>query len=209
MIPDLYRGDSDPKGTRYLRHTLHHYQLQTNLIKGGEGRKITESPIVDLVDRHVSKGWNTTHFLSFSSNLNVALRFGIGCEPDEMEQRKNSYSEDYFGNDSVWDFAILKIETVQMTLSEICKGAYSGIYQPTLLMFQHLNYCRVMLIDVGQYLSQFDGYEKSKANAKRDSEWLILPANPLGVLNEFSASLDGGNFLTYQTFKNDVCPRYE
>lgn len=201
MIPELFRGDSDPKGTRYLRHNVHHFQLQTNLVRGGEGRKITESPIIELIDWHISNGWNTTHFLSFSSDPNIALKFGIGCESDELDHRKNSYSEDYSGKVGEWAFAILKIETSKIILSEICQGAYSGIYQPTLTMFQHLNHCRILLLDLSLYLSKFNGYDESKANARRDKEWLILPANPFGNITEFSAILDGGNFLTYQTFK--------
>ena len=53
----LFRGDSDYSGQRFLKHTLHHGQLQTNLINGGNGRKIHETPIVDLVNKHVEIGF--------------------------------------------------------------------------------------------------------------------------------------------------------
>ncbi|MEX0813016.1 MAG: hypothetical protein WD048_12425 [Chitinophagales bacterium] len=202
MIPDyLYRGDSDPKGKRGLKYNLHHYQIQSNLITGGDGRMI-EKPIIDLIDKHVSKDWVTTHFLSFSTDLNTAFRFGIHCEPNGLEGKLDTFSEIYSnGPEQHWLFAILKIEIPKLNLEPLDKGVYAGKYNPTLLKFRNLDFCKVLLIDVQTYLSQFEGFEESKAKAKRDDEWLVLPANPLEGTNELSGILDGGNFLTYRTFK--------
>lgn len=201
-IPDfLYRGDSDFKNKRLLKNTLHHYQLQTNLINGGDGREINEKPILELIDKHVDAGWEHTHFLSFSENEKTAIRFGINCEFEEVDNRFAEYDE-YFDYEAKWDFAIVVIDTNKISITEVGQGIYEGYYKPTLKEFMNHKHYRIFLLNVVECLDGYSGHDKSKYNAKRDEEWLILPATPkpLNFGIENSAILDGGIISKIQTY---------
>src|SRR5882757_9258984 len=84
LPPFLYRGDGDPDGIRLLKAKIAHLQFHTNLINSGAGRMIFEKPVEELISKHVSTVWNTTHFLSFTTEKLTAIRFGINrlSEPE-------------------------------------------------------------------------------------------------------------------------------
>jgi hypothetical protein len=77
MIPDqLYRGDGDCQGIRFLHQTISFSQLQTNLINSGDKRLVFTEELLNLVKRHIETGWSRTHFLSFTEDINVAFHYG-------------------------------------------------------------------------------------------------------------------------------------
>jgi hypothetical protein len=191
MIPEyLYRGDSDPLNRRLLRATINHYQVQTNLINGGVGRVISETPLLDLINQHVNYKWEKTHFLSFSSNEQIAFKYGLNKESTEFTNLDDYCSEHYSEEDD-WNFAIVTLSTSKMNPKRLGKGVFECFYTPSLVKFQNAD-CKLILIDVLEAL--FDT-ASSIENAKRDSEWLVLPANIFydkGQV-EYSAILDIGH----------------
>jgi len=197
----LYRGDSDLRNKRLLKSTLHHYQLQTNLINGGEGREITEKPLIDLIDKHVNIGWEHTHFLSFSECEKTAIRFGINCETEDVESK----FEEYYQSEQKWDFALITIDTDRISFTPIEIGVYVGFFNPSLSEFSNNTKYKIFLINVVEYLTIHSGYEISKFNSTRDEEWLILPAT-MKQLNygvEYSAILDGSIIYEVKKFKKN------
>lgn len=199
QIPDrLYRGDDDQAGIRKLRSTIQHNQYQTNLINGGHGRTIFETPITKLINAHVGVGWDKTHFLSFSEDILIASRYGsrnLLLSQTELETDYNEYLED----DERWTFALLTFQTDNIDWTMLDQGVYEGFYNPTLRLFRETNArYRVILLDVKTILTgwkDFDAsYHKAFSNAVRDKEWLLLPATLIslnGGFHEYSAILDG------------------
>jgi hypothetical protein len=192
---NLYRGDADRSGIRMLKETIHFGQLQTNLINGGEGRIIVEKHLQELIHQHVGIGWYKTHFLSFSSSITTALGYGASVPGDKTLNNEFEYDE-YYDNDSAYDFILLTLNTDKVEWGEIGSGIYEGLYNPSLLKFSLLQKpYRVILIDVEEVLriSANNDYKDSIANAVRDKEWLLLPATTV-LLNsdkqEYSAILD-------------------
>lgn len=189
----LYRGDRDKYSTRNLKTTAPHGYLMTNLNKGGEGRIIDEQPLIDLINRHVDEGWNTTHFLSFSEDENTAFRFGIHAELNQVIEERQNYI-DVFCNDS-WEFVMTRINLADLNMQEISDGVYVGKYRTgNPLYAQIVPESKVLIIDVVNFLDKFTGFEQSKINASADKEWLILPANTMKFVNgiEYSSILEGG-----------------
>lgn len=93
ILLELYGGDADKFGVRKLKDTIHFSQLQTNLINGGHGRDITEYPLQELIKKHVGVGWQQTHFLSFSTNIDNAFKYGSGNIDAEYSDPTEHYSE--------------------------------------------------------------------------------------------------------------------
>lgn len=180
----LYRGDADRNGIRKLKETIHFGQLQTNLINGGEGRIIMEKPLQELINKHVGIGWDKTHFLSFSSNKITALGYAAGIVGDNNSYNEFEYAV-YYENNSDYDFVLLTLHPDKVMWNEIEHGVFEGKYKPELLKFSRLGESyRVILINVEQVLRESvnNSYQDSLANAKRDKEWLLLPAT-LTMLN--------------------------
>lgn len=198
----LYRGDSDDRNARLLKGTISHYQLQTNLINGGKGGKIIEEPLLELINKHVDIGWKHTHFLSFSENENIAIRYGINCDIEQVESKFEEYKE-YYDSQQDWDFALITVDVGKISMYSIAPGIYEGFFKPILREFSNISKYRILLINVVDCLSGYKGYEKSRINAIRDKEWLILPATPkqMNVGIEYSAILDGGILSEIRKFK--------
>lgn len=203
----LYRGDADRKNIRNLKSTLHFSQLQTNLLDGGEGHAIFTTPVIDLVAKHVDPGWASTHFLSFSEDKITALRFGMGCEYNEVDQCLENYEECY-DNRGDWTFAVIRIRTTNISWETYAEGIYHGYYEPGLIKFISFpGRAYVFLIDVKKAIRAFPNhpnYSNVLANATRDKEWLLLPAAP-AVLNggkvEYSGIMDGGCISEIERYK--------
>lgn len=203
----LYRGDADRNRIRDLKDTLHLYQLQTNLLKGGQGHLIFDTPVIDLVGQHIDPGWASTHFLSFSEDKTTALRFGMDCEPDEVESRLENFIADY-GDEKNWSFAVITIDTTTITWNKMGRGLYYGSYVPGLKKFVTFpGQANVILIDVREALQAYPGYsnyEKVMLNAVRDKEWLLLPATATILNNkkiEFSGIMDGQCIAEIERYK--------
>jgi hypothetical protein len=182
----LYRGDSDPHGQRMLRATFKSGLLMTNLCNGGSGREIFGNKLGVLINRHIGIGWNKTHFLSFSTEEQIALNYGSS---------NKEYCEVY-EPDANWNFAVFTFDTTKLmrsTIKEIETGIYSAQFTPNCREF--LPTFKVILIDASAHLSSISNendiyLKKSIANAERDKEWLILPVSPFGKDGEFTAKLD-------------------
>lgn len=190
----LYRGDRDPNLKRKLRTTAPHGYLMTNLNSGGEGRTISEKPLIELIDKHINIGWNTTHFLSFSEDKNTAFRFGLNCPilTEANKQQQNYIDVSYDDN---WEFVISTIDPNKMSIERLKHGIFVGKYQTNNPKYKEiLPVSKVLLINVTKFLADFANYEQSKTNSARDKEWLILPANPMEFVNgtEYSSILEGG-----------------
>ncbi len=197
----LYRGDSDSSGARRLRTTLHFRQLQTNLINGGIGREITEIPLIELINRHVRSGWDRTHFLSFSECERTAFRFGLHCDVAHLDDEiDNCLPSD---GDHDWDFVIIVIATERIHWNRLEEGVYEGFFGPHLVKFGGGADYRIILIDVVSILEKSTLYLDSFANAKRDEEWLLLPATPVPFDNtvEYSGILDGNCISEIRRYK--------
>lgn len=188
----LYRGDSDRNSVRNLRTTAPHGYLMTNLNNGGHGRTIDEQPLIDLINRHITKGWNTTHFLSFSEDEDTAFGFGMNSLDFETEEREKYIESPWNEN---WEFAISRINLSDMRLKELSNGVYEGRYKTLNQLYASVvPESRMILIDVVKFLADFDGFELTKSLSLNEKEWLILPANPIKFVNgyEYSSLLEGG-----------------
>jgi hypothetical protein len=186
----LYRGDSDSSGIRLLKDNVNKNQLFTNLINGGQGREIIEKPIIELINKHVNVGWHYTHFLSFSEEIEVAYKYGLG-----KNNVNNYFCEEYFKDDRNWTFALIEMFVKEIEITELSKGVFHCKYDSSLLVSDKK--CNILLLDVCRYLEQFNGFDLSKHNSKRDKEWLVFPAQTVKLKtgNEFSARLDTGNIF--------------
>ena len=186
-IPEkLFRGDADLKNIRKLKETLNHEQLQTNLTSGGDGRKIFDISISNLIADHVDLGWVTTHFLSFSEDIETAKRYALGCDLTRTSDLFELY-RDYYEDDKEWDFAIIEIAPQKIEWKEISRGIYEGSHYPTLRKFEkYPGYFKMLLIDVRNAIPKGCCLHNAKQiieNANRDKEWLLLPATEM-ILNQ-------------------------
>ncbi|MFY0601954.1 MAG: hypothetical protein JXR03_19930 [Cyclobacteriaceae bacterium] len=199
LIPErLYRCDSDPDGKRKLKQTFGKGEILTNLSNGGLGREIFQFPIENLIGQHVSPGWQQTHFLSFSEDEEIALRYSTS----------GSEHVEYYDNDEAWDFALMifgKSQIRNKPIKEIAKGIYLCYYAPLLISNQP--FACIILIDVVKHL-QYQAsliernFDTAITNAKRDKEWLILPASPFrDNPNELTSKLDEGCFVETRKLK--------
>jgi hypothetical protein len=204
ILPEyLYRGDRDFKKIRNLRETITGYQLLTNLINGGNGREIIETPLINLINKHVSTDWKATHFLSFTEKENISLRFGLHCEIEEIDNKMPPYNE-YCENDNDWDFVIITIDTNKINWSPINNGVYHGSYLSSRALNTSINN-EIILMDVKKILKDYDGHETSKINSDRDEEWLIWPSNKAFQNGfEYSAIFDINYIVSQiQTYKKN------
>lgn len=83
-------------------------------------------------------------------------------------------------------------------------GIFEGFYKPQLKKFRANEYYKILLINVNEFLTNYDGFELSKSNSSRDKEWLIFPATEIKLnfdIVEYSAILDGGCFQEIESFK--------
>ena len=207
----LIRGDADPKQIRDLKITLKQNQLLTNLLKGGKGHAVFTEPLITLIGAHVRSSWAKTHFLSFSTQDEIAHKYGLGCDPDADAEHVSSLMNDCkyveLGIED-WDFAVIEIDTSIADWSEIGPGVYLGKYEPTLNAFKRLlEPFKCILIDVVNAMkSQHDmpNIDQVLKNARRDQEWLLLPATLIDLnfeKTEYSAILDSKIISHIEVYK--------
>lgn len=203
-IPDnLFRGDADKTGQRLLRDTINHWQLQTNLISGGYGRKIFEDPLAELINQHINIGWDKTHFLSFSEDKTTALIYGSSLTSDAYEKVQHEIVLD----ERNWSFVLMTLGTHKLELQEKSKGVIEGRFKPSLKKFANHPFVTVLLVDAYTVLSNDPRrslYEQAIYNADRDKEWLIFPTTPILFENgkvEYSALLDGACLTSIEKYR--------
>jgi len=160
----LYRGDGDRKRIRKLHDTLHFGLLQTNLTNGGNGKYAYVKPVIELASRHI-RGWPKTHFISFTESRKTALRFGLNCAPNQVEEKMMEYIE---STSKTWEFAVIQLYLEKINWKQVDSAVYRG---------QHGNIENIILIDVVTLLSKQKKTSSALGNAKRDKEWLLFPAN--------------------------------
>lgn len=206
----IFRGDADPNGRRKLREVFPgsaYGGLLTNLSNHGQGLEIFSQDFQDIVNRHISIGWNKTHFLSFSCSRDRAIYFAGG----ESKLRLKPSDSDNF------DSAIFVLNTEKFTdVRLISPGVFLCSYPSksvtgaqnlpignsilrALSAFKNpASTSTLLLIDATTYLKQEASSNKmyflsALKNAQRDEEWLALPLDLCeGVPGEFSALLDDG-----------------
>lgn len=184
MIPKyLYRGDSDLSNKRKLRELFRSDLLLTNLSSGGNGREIFDLPITQSISRHVGIGWDKTHFLSFSSDENIAIQYGSNNKP----------YYDIFDETEYWDFAVFTLDSELLVPNNIIQletGVYSAQYTPANNEF--LPFYSIIIIDVVAHLKSINSNSIKNAlyKAERDKEWLILPTARFGTTGEFTSKFD-------------------
>jgi hypothetical protein len=189
----LFRGDQDQYNIRKLKSTLGNGLMMTNLCNGGSGRDIFNQPLKQSVNRHVSIGWDKTHFLSFSEDKSVAMHYASnGKECEETYEINND-----------WDFALVTFQTCRLTnIKQIVKGIYQAEFVPT--CYEFLPSFKIILIDVVTHLKGLINLNIDLTtaifNAEKDKEWLILPAYPFGN-GQFSSKLDTNCISETQVFK--------
>lgn len=183
----LYRGDSDMANKRQLRTTINHGLLMTNLSRGGNGQEVFQKPLVKLINTHVSIGWEKTHFLSFTTESEVAFFYAAG--------KKFHYQTH---TDDNWNFAIFTLDTSLFnpdSIEQVDTGIYKATYYPTCREF--LPFFTVILIDVSTCLRNIqdsfnDNLINAISNADRDKEWLLFPATAMRDSSEYTSKLDTG-----------------
>jgi hypothetical protein len=179
-IPDfLYRGE-DFSQKKDGREVLSRGLLMTNLCYGGNGKEIFIRPLRESINKHVSIGWPKTHFLSFSESEETALNYG---------SRHRKYEENFF--DENWDFALFTLdESKLISIEQKDVGVFEVLFKSSFKEF--LPTFKIFLFDVPKHLKSISNSDidlsEAISNAERDSEWLLLPAQPFQ--NEFSSKLD-------------------
>lgn len=195
----LYRGDDDRENKRKLRATSHFNQFHTNLINGGIGKKIFNEPLMGLINKHILSKFPCSDFLSFTDDKIAAFRYGLNLTEAD-QQTIDLCCRQYWEDDKLWDFAMLTIETDNLSIEDIpFPGVYECWYNPTLTEFTQYGYYRIFLIDAFAALQNTDptAFKTALEYSKYDHEWLVLPAMPKAFQYgqvEYSAILDGGCF---------------
>lgn len=208
--PILYRGDQDSGNVRYLRDQARFGHLFTNLINNGDPFAIFTHNLTQLIKQHISPGWRTTHFLSFTSKERKALQYGLSIkeedypDPKLLEQKIDKELARYWHipNDyNDWDFIIIKLDNDYIKYEETeLPGIYLGQY--SINKRKH----KILLINAQKLLQQMlPKAQEAYKNAKRDEEWLVLPQDSLPELEQgFSAifTLPSLDMITYYTETN-------
>lgn len=199
----LYRGDGDHYNQRELKTILKQSLVRTNMAGGGIGREIFEQPLIACIQDHVNGNWKKTHFLSFSEDINRAISFGKGKDNQDRDH------EIFFDPDDVnsdkWDFLILTLTGQKLEdFQKLKQGVYSCCFIPGTKAY--LPRYPIILMDVVQILSghppRTEMEKKALENAKRDKEWLLLPAlaHDFGGSVEYRGYLDCRVFTEIETF---------
>lgn len=166
----------------------------TNLSHGGNGQKIFREPLIELVNKHVSTGWGKTHFLSFTTEKEIAFFYAAG---ESFYHRTHS--------DDNWNFAIFTLDTSRFipdSIEQVDTGIYKAKYYPACREF--LPFYTIVLIDVSTCLKNVrntaNNTTEAISNAERDKEWLIFPATAMRNSHEFTSKLDTGCIVEKEVY---------
>lgn len=189
LPPAFYRGDSDPQRTRKVVSLAGSGFLLTNMANGGDPLEILKRPFDELLRRHVDTGWRLSHFLSFSTDYEVARRYAVGAEGRELRSA-----------DAHWDTALFTFDLTQVRITQVHQpGIYDAefpgrstcidrrsslleVVRHAVNQNQQGQIVRIRLVDTVTYLSDQVARAPELATAlekaRRDAEWLVLPLDP-------------------------------
>ncbi|MCB9061369.1 MAG: hypothetical protein H6622_07610 [Halobacteriovoraceae bacterium] len=196
----LYRGDSDPRLQRQLVTSLTRKEgLFTNLINSGNPLALGQQPFINSLQQHITTSWGQTHFLSFSSDINVAEMFAKG--PQNRTLSSGSFTNfntiiaeidtnqfnmiNNFNNGIIRYQYSLETDTSRIYPPQglIQKIALDHVYQPRLN--KQVNTVEdIIIIDVVAHLNFLisQGVQVNSTAlqyAMNDKEFLVLPITPL------------------------------
>ena len=221
MLPRfIYRGDSDPSNKRRLREVYPgsvYGCILTNLSNHGSGLEIFTQSLTLSANKHVGEGWGQSHFLSFSQELGRAMVFASGPCGHKLKPSIN---------DASWDTSLITLETQRFKKIEklengVFRCSYLGhlpnggsnlsVPQHIIRQFAKSNHAgklsTIVLIDV---VSFFDSQKFKSSlnlnyaikNAKRDSEWLVIPIDHApDIPGELTSKLDDGCIHSFKCFQ--------
>jgi hypothetical protein len=151
--------------------------LWTKLVNSGDPYALTRLGLIDAVRTHVAlpERFEKTHFLSFTSDESVALRYAREPAPEDPEEIDKSGRPDE-------GWAYTRYAVFRLRIDARAPFA-AGLYR--------LNYSAganlAVLINASEYLAALpagqrkgEAFAKTMSFAKGDNEWLVLPADPLG-----------------------------
>jgi len=158
--------------------------LWTRLANGGNPYAIQQFGLAEGVGRHIARPetFSKTHFLSFTSQESVALRFACSPpveDPDDVAKA--------IGSDEEWQFtkyAVFKLRASER--ERLSEGIYRLRYNTganTAILIDAVEY----LVGLPRSVTDDDKFRQALALARNDAEWLVLPADviPDGTLSAF------------------------
>lgn len=157
------------------------YELFSKLLLGGNPYEVYK-PIYDLIKKHVCEDWQTTHFISMSTEEDVAKRYALGYPSEKIEKAKFDFDNMLNSYDDNWDFCVASIDLGSFEFEKLESGIYKDNKGVMLL---------IHIVDL-----DIDKSSKTFSNGKRDEEWLILPLEKLqdGTLTAILKSVGLINF---------------
>lgn len=189
LPPALYRGDADPCKTRSVVAQWGDGFLRTPMANGGDPFELLKHPFGTSLRRHVDTGWALTHFLSFSTDYDVARRYAAGVGRRRLVQA-----------DAHWDTALFTFNLDRVHVTDIREpGVYDAVFPgrrvamdrptfPMQFMRWYANHDKegqlvsILLVDAVTYLiaqvARAPELAAALEKARRDAEWLVLPLDP-------------------------------
>jgi hypothetical protein len=150
--------------------------LWTKLGNRGDPYALARMGLVEAVRTHVCipERFEKTHFLSFTSDETVALRYATSPAVEDPDDVSPAHRPDEGWTYTRYAVFELRIEAREHVGAGIYRLRYNGA---------HL----AVLIDASGYLAALPSasrtgalFEEAKSMATADSEWLVLPADPVG-----------------------------
>lgn len=189
MPPKLFRGDKKGNITKPEYHDT--AGLLTKQIHNGDSAYISKVGLVDALRVHIAPIsiseedlQSRSHFLSFSANQQRALFFAADKNPDELLSGEGPNQRYLFNLD------------MSARVATTRSGVFSLSYECSLRLCEHCTPTkqmhRLLLIDVVTFLTTNKTYAKTEDaldNARRDSEWLVLPIDYISKLRGFHARI--------------------
>lgn len=194
MKPDkLFRGDVKGNKTQPEQYGIE--GLLTKLINNGDPSYISKAGIVEAIRVHVAPTveetilWSKSSFLSFSANRQRALDFAAYNKPENLIPGDRPGD----GEKQAYLFTL----DISVCVATASHGIYSLAYDCSLnIRCKHCTPAKqkhhLLLIDVVTFLSENHSFAKTEdaiENARRDSEWLLLPIDYIPQLDGFHARI--------------------
>jgi hypothetical protein len=150
--------------------------LWTKLVNAGNPYALARLGLVEAVGTHIGKPekFAKTHFLSFTSDEATALRYAQDPAPEDADDiDKASYPDETWRHTR---YAVFRFQVSQR------KRLENGLY----LLRYNSDMNAAILVHAAEYLSALpaslrnsDAFRDATNYATLDSEWLVLPADPL------------------------------
>jgi len=198
VIETLFRGESlspqrpDQERVQWVkRFHLAGQGLWTKLAHAGNPYALAQLGLVEAVGKHIAAPhtFEKTHFLSFTSDEAVALRYARDPapeDPDDIDKASRS--------DEPWSYTKYAVFSLRISAREpIAAGLYLHRYNSGANV--------AVLVKGDEYLQALptslrktEAFRLATAYSTDDNEWLVLPADPLND-GTLSACLRKGSDL--------------